>query len=500
MQSPKLLIIGADATPDLGAGHVMRCLALAQAWKEAGGNVVFWGRVVIPWVRERICQEGFRLREGVDQLARLSHQKFGNDLTAVVGEYFLSSDYDVWVVLDGYDFTLEHHRQARSHGRRLLVVDDNNHLPEYEADILFNSNPLADQFRYYGAVGRKCLGHRYALIRREFRDVGGKVADRQQKNRVGTILITLGGGDISPFLQEAIGWLEQVDLSNVSLRVVANEIGEEALKKIGDRLSGRLEILDHVNNMAELLQDTDFCITAAGATCWELCYLGIPFVAFSIADNQKDNFRFLEDNGIVFPQNPSALQQALDDTSEFSLYVRRMLALIDGRGAVRLCRAMGVLGPANLSMRRAKSEDVHFVFELVNDPLVRSTAFHPEPIPFKAHCDWFTRFLDSEALFFIAEKGGQPCGYVRFEQGEGALMVTIAVDPHVRGEGVGLYLLAEGCARAARITPAQPFRAYVKVDNEPSLHLFQSAGFEKLQQKDHLGAKVWMFERREGGM
>ncbi|WP_022662602.1 UDP-2,4-diacetamido-2,4,6-trideoxy-beta-L-altropyranose hydrolase [Paucidesulfovibrio longus] len=491
-----LLIICADATPEIGAGHVMRCIALAHSWKALGGQVVFLGRLSIPWVRERILRSGFSAAEESRSHCRISPEEFADRLETVEAG-FPSDGERTWVVLDGYHFTPAHHHAARANGRRSLVVDDNNHLPEYEADILFNQNTAAETFRYAGAIGRKCLGHRYVLIRPEFLEAKPLRDASPGKTSADVILATFGGSDTGAFFQDSIAWLRSLDLAGYTLRVVAGESDKAALKRAAQAVAGEVEILDHVENMAELLLDTDFCITAGGSTCWELCYLGIPFAVFSIADNQRDNVRFLEENEICFPKDPAAINSALADMSLFAEHVRRMTALVDGRGAERLCRAMRGWDAPEPTLRRATKDDVHFVFELVNDPLVRETAFTPGRISFETHQAWFARFLESDDIFLIAERGGQPCGYVRFEHAEGGLMITIAVGAESRGGGIGKDMLRKGCALAARIAPGLPFLAYVKAENLPSQNLFLSVGFRRKKRLVHRSADVWSFELQQ---
>ena len=55
---PLHLFIRADANSQVGAGHVMRCLALAEAWQDAGATTCFVGCIESTQLKERILSQG----------------------------------------------------------------------------------------------------------------------------------------------------------------------------------------------------------------------------------------------------------------------------------------------------------------------------------------------------------------------------------------------------------------------------------------------------------
>ena len=53
--------IRTDTNPRIGTGHLMRCLALAQAWRKQGDKVTFISSCESESLRNRITDEGFQL-------------------------------------------------------------------------------------------------------------------------------------------------------------------------------------------------------------------------------------------------------------------------------------------------------------------------------------------------------------------------------------------------------------------------------------------------------
>jgi UDP-2,4-diacetamido-2,4,6-trideoxy-beta-L-altropyranose hydrolase len=187
------LLIRADAGLQTGAGHVMRCLALAHACRAQGGEAVFLSHCESQALCQRIRELGFELvsleaphpaptdlRTTLSLLAQLTADQWRSTPT--------------FVVLDGYHFDSAYQQAIQDEGRRLLVIDDTGHLPHYAADVLLNHGLLAAQTPYLLNVTTiPLLGSRYALLRPEF------LAWRDWQREIPTVarrvLVTLGGSD-----------------------------------------------------------------------------------------------------------------------------------------------------------------------------------------------------------------------------------------------------------------------------------------------------------------
>lgn len=274
------LLLRADATATIGSGHVMRCLALAQGWQDAGGDVTFAAAGLGDALRRRLVDEDVTVVEldarpgsRLDAEATVAHaRQAGAD----------------WIVADGYDFDAAYQQRLREAGPRLLVLDDYGHADHYHADLVLNLNLDADESMYVNRdpATRLLLGTRYALLRREFRDHD----DRQRliPPVARHLLVTFGGSDPHDMAAMTIRAIQSIDQPELVTTVVAagDDLQTRLLPFAADGPQ-RIEVLGHVTDMAQLMARADLAVAAAGGTSWERALLKLPSLVVTVADNQR---------------------------------------------------------------------------------------------------------------------------------------------------------------------------------------------------------------------
>lgn len=471
------IIIRADASPGMGTGHVMRCIALAQAAKDNGIAVHLMGHITVPWVLERIAFEGiaFTLLEGPPP----KHETPSILLTNIA-----SCGKPGWLVLDGYHFTLACQHAVRDAGYHLLVIDDYAHLPEYSCDILLNQNLGAETLSYMGDIGQKLLGPRYALLRREFREARERLPHTKRNIPPKNILVTLGGGDFIEYLENIAQHMNIPALEGRTVRVIQGAMNAERIRQAFVNCPARLEILPRVTDMPTLLLETDLCITAGGSTCWELCCLDVPFLTVEVAENQRTIVRVMEAIGTALQFTRTTFAVALETSPKMTA----MPTTVGGKGTLL------TLAECMVSLRYVAATDIDFLFCLANSSSIRAVSFHDEPITREEHVRWFQEKLQQKLLFFIVEYNQEPCGYIRFSGNMGWVDVSIAISPEARGKKVALVSLQRACHRFFIQEPAvQGIRALVKTTNQPSMKFFEHAGFVRHADEQHDGICVAHF-------
>lgn len=338
------LLIRADANTQIGSGHVMRCLALAQAWQDEGGDVLFITTNSSPTMIERVKTEGF-------DLASLTAMP-GSAEDAVQTVKIAHKEKTTFIIVDGYHFDANYQRVIKENNLNLMLIDDYAHASQYYADIVLNQNIYAHEGMYKQREDhtKLLLGTPYALLRREFRKWRGW--KREIPDVARRILITMGGGDPENVTLKVLQAFQNVEVDDLDVIVIAGVSNHhiESLKSAikSSKFPIRLEI--DTTRMAELIAWADIVISAAGSTCWELAFMGLPAIVMILTENQKYIAIGLDESGTLinlgwehdasFDRISNLLSELISDDSNRRLMSCKGRELVDGKGAERVVKAL----------------------------------------------------------------------------------------------------------------------------------------------------------------
>lgn len=410
-----------------------------------------------------------------------------------------------WVAVDGYAFGSPFQRTLTEAGLRLLAIDDHGRAGTYSADLILDPNLDAAPASYANRPpdSRLLSGLRYALLRREFRS---RPRDpRATPAAARRLLVTLGGSDPDNVTLRVLGALGLLGSAELEVVVVVGPSNPHraSLEQAAQALPGSVRLEDNVEQMAERMAWAEAAVSAAGGTCWELMFLGVPSILVVAADNQRPNLAPIVASGAALSGEPdlgSPLRRLLSDAALRAELSRKGRELVDGKGAER---AAAVLEAGLLRFRRATEADARLLWDWANDPDLRAVSFTTGPIPWETHLAWLRRKLaDSRcALRVVTNETGVPVGQVRYD-GEGPeAVVSISLAKEFRGRGWGAEILRRATAEYVRDGGAPLVRAFVKAGNRASERIFQDAGFVAGPRgaPGHPEASQWVYSRGQAG-
>jgi len=295
-----------DASVEMGTGHIMRCLTLAGELREKGVKVSFICRLLPGNLCNFIENKNYRVYRLPFEQSPLRHymntrhaQWLGVawETDAEQTKEILEKEEENidWLVVDHYALDSRWESQIRPYVNRIMVIDDLADRP-HNCDLLLDQNLYANMdTRYDGLVPNHCqklLGPKNALLRPEFREARKKL--RQRDGIVKRILIFFGGSDPTNETAKALRAIQLINRPNINVDVVVG--GANPHKETIERLCSFMTNTNfyyQVDNMAELMANSDLMIGAGGTTTWERFFLGLPSITIIIAHNQAETIKTL---------------------------------------------------------------------------------------------------------------------------------------------------------------------------------------------------------------
>lgn len=310
------IVFRADASIEIGSGHIMRCLTLAESLRQQGHQCHFICRVHEGHLGALIQDKGFSLTLLPALSKTESRLTLGNEPGCTAHAHWLrvswqedaSQSCDVlralyshqkvdWVIVDHYALDYRWHHTCKPFYQKLMVIDDladRKHLCQLLLDQTYGRNP-ADYQTYVPSDCTLLVGAEYAILRPEFAQWRKYSLQRRQQQYqkaqpIQKVLVNLGGVDKDNVTCQILSALEQSALDQrCKITVIMGKTAPHLaqVQQLAACSKYSVTVLNAVSNMAELMAEADFAIGAAGSTAWERCTLGLPTLMVILADNQK---------------------------------------------------------------------------------------------------------------------------------------------------------------------------------------------------------------------
>jgi len=482
MTARPLALFRCDASPAIGAGHVSRCLALAETFGEAGWRIDFVVGADTLATAPALMTSGYPVRtltENESDAAVLAEEADEGAALLVVDHY-------------GRDATFE--KECRAFAHKVLAFDDMTGR-QHDCDILVDAAaPGALSYTTHVPAAASVLtGAAYALTRKSFLAARADALSRRDGRPVRNILVSCGATDPANATAVVLDVLKEA-APDIAVTAVLSSKAPHA-DVIRTRARGRMQLILDADNMAELMSKADIAIGAPGTTAFDRATLGLPSILITLAENQRGVARSLIKAGAALDAgelNDGFAHRLRDHLTALlgdgALRVRLAGAasrFVDGRGAMRIllaCLDAATSKSGGVRMRMAAAADEAWLLDLQRQPCTRRYFRNPAVPSAEEHHRWMQATLSNpERLLFIIEVEGQAAGMIRLDRladkrGTTHHEIAVAVDPQCNGLGIGTAAL--GFLR--KLMPGATFDARILPGNARSLALFKRAGFAPL--------------------
>jgi len=349
-----------DASLQIGSGHVMRCLTLADALCASGAQCLFvcrphLGHLIQQILKKHSCVALSIVADGSEQTCQFEPPSYSSWL-GCSWESDASQTCDVlrdfqpdWLIVDHYALDSRWEQRVQSVCGKICVIDD---LADrsHSCTLLLDQNLGRSRADYTGLVSAECItmiGPRFALLRDEFVAARQLSLERRSSGLVESLLVTLGGVDVNNATVTVLRALGRSALSHqcaVTVVLGQQNTWYEQVIDVAAELPFQTQVLINSSEMAALMAGADLAIGAAGATSWERSCLGLPTVLLALAANQIPSAVALQDAGAALyiggaecieVMLPIAIERLLD-TSALQAMSSAASSICDGLGVQRV--------------------------------------------------------------------------------------------------------------------------------------------------------------------
>ena len=283
----RTFIFRCDGSSEIGLGHVVRCLALAEVMRDEFGCGITFVMAAGETGRKMVKEAGFPVVYSdnlppENSLLELVRQKKPDGLVLDIRRGLRRAEIAA----------------IRQQGVLIVDIDDPTDL-RLEADLAFYPPvPQVEKLDWQGFTGKLHIGWEWVTLRPQFARV-----HRKKKEKTGlNILVSMGGSDPAGLTEKVVGILAKKAPAGAKITVVVGAGGRESdsLRRLAANKSAGFCILENVRNMAELMAERDLAIVTFGVTAYELAAVGTPMILLCLDEDHFQSASAFVDKGVGY--------------------------------------------------------------------------------------------------------------------------------------------------------------------------------------------------------
>jgi spore coat polysaccharide biosynthesis protein SpsF len=332
------VLIRCDASPAIGLGHVVRCLALACELKNTHGWEVVFAMREEPLGIGMVRQAGFPVVEAPPDGGFDYREWMAGAVEAAAADA---------IVLDVRDeLTLEDVRAIRLRTRtHVAVIDDASDKRLAADDVFYPPVPKARSLSWPGFTGRVHTGWEWALLRPVF------AAEPHRVHREPpTVLVSMGGSDPAGLTIKAVRALALIDRPIECAVLLGGGFAHDAsLAAALDGFPHRCLTVRDGDVRAQMVA-ADLAVLSFGVTAYEAAACALPAVHLCLTDEHaRSSSAFVEAGlavslGLAEAVPEARVAEVVDELLADAERCRRMgeraRRLVDGKGAARVAEVI----------------------------------------------------------------------------------------------------------------------------------------------------------------
>ncbi len=478
MTEKSYIVFRADGSPDIGLGHLMRCLTLAEVFSRSGFNILFICSGVGDFIGSILSSKNYQLIEIED--TNISPSEDANrNLKAI-------NDINVeMLIVDNYTLDSRWETDILDNVNKLMVIDDlanRSHHCDYLLDSSYGRLP-DDYRKICNANCKLLLGVDYCLLRPDFNALRPiSIKKRKETTEIQSVLINFGGTDSQKLSIETFFHLVQ---SNYQGKVhILISSSSQCLQELisAEKSFANLNLHVDEQQVAELMLNVDVAIGSVGTSSWERCCLGLPTIGVIVASNQNNIAKQLDKIGAMILSSRNGLRKNIDvllseiDLVRWHKISNQAFKVCDGLGALRVVNAVLDL-PVKISLHEmdTRHEDLLYTWqcEIGN----RQYSGNPTIPSIKEHKTWFKDSLEnSKRRMWLIVFNDNECGYVRLDKQEKSEEVSVLISQSFQKMGLANAAINQ----LKTLSHFNVIEAEVAETNLASSMLFQKLNFIKI--------------------